>query len=300
MVEEITLRKVKTSEELSLDMVSAPGFLLKSVDWGTIKSTHHTYRYVNQIGKTVTGTSLETREVTIEGWIVATNEASMSSYKRVLNRFVNPQEALDLFYKEYQIRFLPDETVKYSINYAENNDIICKFQILGTCPNPLFSDKVEQISTFATTTAHFHFPLAMSADMPERGTVFGKRTESLIASVVNTGSVPVGMRIVFKANGLVVKPKLVKVDTQEQLLINKTLVADEEVIVNTNVGEKGVKGRVGNGEFTNYYMYRDLDSAWLQLTTDENLFRYDADEGLDNLEVFVYFYNRFLEVQECS
>lgn len=300
MVEEIALRKVKTSEELFLDMVSAPGFLLKSVDWGTIKSTHHTYRYVNQVGKTVTGTSLETRDIRIEGWIVATNEAAMSSYKRILNRFVNPQEAIDLFYKDYMIRFLPDETVKYSISYLENNDIMCKFQILGTCPHPMFSDIVEQKSTFATTIGHFRFPLVMSSDLPDGGVVFGKRTESLIASVVNTGSVPVGMRIIFKANGLVVNPKLVNVNTQERLVINKTLVADEEISINTNVGEKGVKGRVGNAEFTNYYRYRDLDSTWLQLSLDENLFRYDADEGLDNLEVFVYFYNRFLEVQECS
>lgn len=300
MVEEITLRKVRTSEELSLDMVSAPGFLLKSVDWGTIKSTHHTYRYVNQVGATVTGTSLETRDITIEGWIVATGETTMSMYKRVLNKFVNPQDAVDLLYKDYMIRFLPDETVKYSVNYEENNEIICKFQILGTCPHPMFSDSSEQRSTFAATTAHFHFPLVVSADLPEGGVVFGKRTESLIASVVNVGAVSVGMRIVFKAHGRVENPKLINVNTQERLMINKTLVADEEIVINTNVGEKSVRGRVGNAMFTNYYMYRDLDSTWLQLNTDENLFRYDADEGLDNLEVFVYFYNRFLEVQECS
>lgn len=300
MVEEITLRKVKTSEELSLDMVSAPGFLLKSVDWGTIKSTHHTYRYVNQVGKTVTGTSLETRDITIEGWIVATNETSMSLYKRTLNRFVNPQEAIDLFYKEYTIRFLPDETVKYSINYAENNEILCKFQIVGTCPHPMFSDKDEQRSTFAATTAHFRFPMILSTSLPEGGITFGKRTESLIASVVNTGAVPVGIRILFKANGVVKNPRLINVGTQEWLALNKTLIADEEILINTKVGEKGIKGRIGNTEYTNYYMYKDLDSTWLQLDLDKNLFRYDADEGLDNLEVFVYFHNQFLEVQECT
>lgn len=300
MVEDIVLRKVTTSEELALSMVSTPNFVLKSVDWGVIKSTHHTYRYVNQVGATITGTSLETRDITIEGWVVADSEAAMSVHKRTLNRFVNPQEAIDLFYKEYMIRFLPDQTVKYSVSYAENNEIICKFQIVGTCPHPMFSDSAEQRSAFAATAAHFHFPLVISTALPDKGVVFGKRTESLIASVVNVGAVPVGMRIVFKANGLVKNPKLIDVNTQERLVINKTLVADEEIVINTNVGEKSVKGRVGNVELTNYYMYRDLGSAWLQLNTGNNLFRYDADDGLDNLEVFVYFYNRFLEVQECS
>lgn len=298
MVEEIALRKVRTSEELSLDMVSAPGLLLKSVDWGTIKSTHHTYRYVNQVGATITGTSLKTRSITIEGWVVVTNEASMSMYKRTLNRFVNPQDAIDLLYKDYKIRFLPDETVKYSVTYPENNDIICKFQIIGTCPHPMFSDKEEQKSAFATTAANFRFPLILSAESPAKGVIFGKRTESLIATVVNTGAVPVGMRVLFKANGLVEKPSLINIDTQEHFVINKTLVAHEEISINTNTGEKKVLGRVSNSEFSNYYRYKTFDSVWLQLSPGENLFRYNADEGLDNLEVFVYFYNRFLEVQE--
>ncbi|MDD2496385.1 MAG: phage tail family protein, partial [Tissierellia bacterium] len=68
---------------------------------------------------------------------------------------------------------------------------------------------------------------------------------------------------------------------------------------NTNAGEKSVRGKTNNVDFTNYFMYKDIDSTWLQLKLGENLFRYDADDGLDNLEVFVYFHNKFLEVQEC-
>lgn len=300
MIEEITLRKVSTSEELTLDMVSTPGFILKSVDWGTIQSKHHMYKYINQVGVSVTGTSLETRPVTIEGWIVANGANDMTVWKRRLNKFINPQEEIDLFYKDYKLRFLPDGTVKYSIGYPENNDVVCKFQILGTCHNPMFSDKTEKRSMFATTIAHFRFPLILSPESPEGGAVFGSRTDSLIASVLNSGTVSVGMRIIFRANGSVENPKLINVNTQEKFVINKLLVAEEEVEINTNVGEKGVKGRVGNAPFTNYFMYKDIDSSWLQLAAGENLFRYDADSGLSNLEVFVYFYNKFLEVQECS
>jgi hypothetical protein len=46
-------------------------------------------------------------------------------------------------------------------------------------------------------------------------------------------------------------------------------------------------------------MYKDIDSKWLQLEVGDNHFRYNADEGIDNLEVFVFFNNQFLEVQEC-
>lgn len=299
MVERIVLRRVKNLDELTLDMVSTPDFILKSVDWGAIKGTHHSYKYVNQVGVTVTNTSLGTRDIAIEGWIVAQSESNMTHLKRMLNTFVNPREELDLIYNTYVIRFKPDESVRYSINFAENNDAFCKFQIKGTAPNPMFSEVSERELLFAATIPTFHFPLVLSTTLPSKGVVFGERTTSLFASVYNEGSVPVGMRIVFKANGVLVNPSLINVNTLEELKINKTLVADEEIEINTNIGKKSVKGRIGNTVFQNYYMYKDIDSSWLQLEVGDNLFRYSADEGIDNLDVFVYFNNQFLEVQEC-
>lgn len=301
MVEEITLRKVSNSEKIHMDMVTAPGYILKSVDWGTIKGTHNTYKYLNQIGVSVNNTSLGTRDIAIEGWIVAQHERDMSKKKAILNAFINPQEPLDLLYDDYKIQFNPDNTVKYSINYAENNDVVCKFQIVGTAHDPMFVDSIENQLNFATTTAGFHFPLVISPELPEGGVVFGSRTDSLIATVINKGSVPTGMRIVFRAKGSVSNPKLINVETQEQLLIRKDLVAEEEIEINTVVGSKRVRGRIGEtSPFTNYFVYKTLDSTWIQLAVGKNLFRYDADSGLDNLEVFVYFQNRFLEVQECN
>lgn len=301
MIEEITLRKVSNSEEIHMDMVTAPGYILKSIDWGVIKGTHNTYKYLNQIGVSVNNTSLGTRDIAIEGWVVAQHERDMTAKKVALNAFINPQEPLDLLYGDYKIQFNPDSTVKYSINYAENNEVVCKFKIVGTAHDPMFVDSLENRLSFATTTAGFHFPLVISPQLPEGGVVFGSRTDSLIATVINKGSVPTGMRIVFKAKGSVSNPKLINVETQEQLLISKDLVAEEEIEINTVIGSKRVRGRIGEtSPFTNYFVYKTLDSTWIQLAVGKNLFRYDADSGLDNLEVFVYFQNRFLEVQECN
>lgn len=299
MVERIILKRMKNQEELVLDMVSTPNYILKSVDWGSVKGTHHSYKYVNQIGESITNTSLGTRDIKIEGWIVAEDDKNMTALKRKLNSFINPQETITLLYSDYKINFCPDETVKYSVSAAENNEVFCKFEIDGTAPNPLFSDNSETISAFVTTEPDFHFPLTISEDLPDTGIVFGKRTPSLIVGLTNKGSVPVGMRIVFKANGTIVNPSLVNVNTQEEFTINKTLSAGEEVEITTIIGEKSVKGRINNDAFTNYFMYKSLDSSWLQLEVGENLFRYSAESGVNNLDVFVYFYNQYLEVQEC-
>lgn len=299
MVERIVLRRVKNLDELVLDMVSTPDFILKSVDWGVVKGTHHSYKYVNQVGVTVTNTSLGTRDITIEGWIVARNEDNMSFLKKSLNAFINPREELDLIYDTYVIRFKPDESVKYSVTVAENNDAFAKFRIEGTAYNPMFSETEESARPFATTAPLFHFPLVISQSLQDKGVVFGKRTESLIMNAYNEGSVEIGMRIVFKANGSLKNPSLINVNTLEEFRVNKSMVAEEEIEINTNTGKKSVRGKIGNEDSVNYYMYKDIDSKWLQLEVGDNLFRYNADEGIENLEVFVYFNNQYLEVQEC-
>ena len=299
MVEGIKLQNVETGAFLTLDMVSTPDFILNSVDWGAVKSTHHSFKYVNQIGAYVTGTSLETRSVTIQGWVIAENESMMTIRKTTLNRFFNPQQAVDLLYKSYVLRFLPDTSIRYSATVAENNEVVCKFKVTGYCPDPLFSEQAESKVTAASTQAMFRFPLVMSAaPNPPGGVVFGLRQPSLIVNVANNGAVDVGMKIVFKASGTLENPSLIDVNTQKFFKINKTMVAGEEITVDTIVGEKKIQGYL-NGVTSNYFKYRDLDSEWLQLKVGDNVFRYDADTNVGNLEVYIYYNNKYLEVQEC-
>lgn len=310
MVENITLKNKSTLATLELDVVTTPYYILDVVDWGQIGSTHHQYKYVNQIGVYVTGTSLETREVSITGWIVAQSENEMSLRKQMLNRFVNPQQLMELDYKEYALEFLPDQSIQYSATVVENNEVICKFKIVGMSPDPLFRENVENKTAAATTLGLFHFPLIIGCGNAELGNedkldngyptiMFGLRQPSLIVDVYNKGAVTTGMTLVFKATGTISNPSFINVRTQEYFKINKTMVAGETVTINTTIGEKKVTGELDGVQY-NYFKYRDLDSTWLQLEVGDNLFRYDADANLDGLECYVYFYNRYLEVQECN
>ena len=204
MVEGIKLQNVETRAILTLDMVSTPDYVLNSVDWGAVESTHHSYKYVNQIGVYVTGTSLETRSVDISGWVIASTEREMTNRKTILNRFFNPQQAVDLFYKDYVLRFLPNTSVRYSTAIAENNEVVCKFKVEGYCPDPLFSEQMESKVAAASTIAMFHFPLIISqTPNPPGGIVFGLRQPSLIVAINNSGAVDVGMKIVFKAQQII-------------------------------------------------------------------------------------------------
>lgn len=300
MVEGISLQNVETKSVLTLDMVSTQDYILQSVDWGAVESTHHSYKYVDQTGVYVIGSSLETRPISITGWVVANNEREMTNRKILLNRFFNPKQAVDLFYKDYVLRFLPNTSVRYSVTMQENNEVMCKFKIEGFCPNPLFAEQVETKVTAASTVGKFHFPLVMSkTPTPPGGIVFGIRQPSLIAVVDNKGSVSVGMKITFKANGTLTNPTVINVETQQFFRINKVMEAGEVIEINTTSGEKKVQGTL-NGVTSNYYKYRDFDSNWLQLEVGDNLFRYDAEQNIENLEVYINFNNKYLEVQECN
>lgn len=300
VVENIVFKRVDSNEELALSMIDTPFYILKNVDWGVVQGTHHSYKYVNQIGVSITSTSLKERSIVVTGWIIADTEEEMDKRKQFLNRYFDPRYEIDVTYKKYFLRFVPDNTVQYGTSESENNDTIVQFQIKGTCADPLFSEINGSKETIAATIATFHFPLIISTNLYERGLVFGYRQPSLTAKVTNKGAVEVGMKIVFKAIGELTNPRLIDVDTREFVAIEKSMVAGEEIVINTNVGEKSIKGKIGNEDYSNYFMYKDLDSTWLQLRLGDNLFRYDADSGLDNLEVYLYFYNKYLEVQECK
>lgn len=301
MVENIVLTNLATNDVLELDKVTTLYYILDNVDWGQITSTHHSFKYVNQVGQYVTGTSLETRDVIITGWVVARSEVQMTQRKNFLNRFVNPQQVLELGYKTYVLDFLPDMSIKYSAVIKENNDVVCKFSIVGTAFDPLFKEAVENMTAAATTVSLFHFPLRIG--IKERGyptVMFGIRSPSLIINVYNAGAVSTGIRMVFKAKGTVKNPRIINVQTQEFFQVNKTMAAGEQIVIETTIGEKRVVGSLNGGEEQNYFKYRDLDSTWLQLAVGDNLFRYDAESNLDGLEVYIYSHNRYLEVQECN
>nr|DAI66952.1 MAG TPA: tail protein [Caudoviricetes sp.] len=302
MVEDIILQNITTSDKIEMSMTATPDYVLENVDWGVIESTHHSYKYINQNGVYVTGTALGTRTVTITGWVIADNDTVMTDRKRKLNKFINPQQEIKLFYKSYTISFLPNTTIKYSTANADNNEVICKFKIEGLCAHPLFNDIQTIVISASQVEPTFHFPLEIEkwrgAVQTDKGVTFGVKQKNRIFNIVNKGDVPTGMQILFKANGVVTNPSITNIRTQSYFKLNKTMVNKEEITVNTVTGSKKITGKQ-DGEEVNYFKYRDLNSDWLQLEVGDNVLQFDADANVQNLDVYIYFNDSYLEVQEC-
>ncbi|NFK78255.1 phage tail family protein [Clostridium botulinum] len=163
------------------------------------------------------------------------------------------------------------------------------------CPNPFWTNVELNKKQIALWKGDFHFPLVIPVN---KGITMGYREPSLIVNVNNTGQVKTGMIIEFFARGTLSNPSLFNVNTREFIKINKGMVAGEKFIINTNYSKKKILQDL-NGVTTDILNYLDIvggGDTFLQLDVGDNLFRYNADSNLDNLEVNIYFSPQYLGV----
>lgn len=293
MIESIVLTNTTNLQSVLLDKEISE-LVLDEADLGTVKGTHHSYSYLNQVGVYIDSTTLGDRTVSISGWVIGDTYEELLLNKKVLNHLVNPMHSIDVIYKDrYKLTFKPDYSVQYSVSYEENNEVLCKFLIQGTCPDPTFTTKERQTALVSSIVPKFHFPLVIPKD---KGIIMGLRKQSLVATLNNEGDINTGLLITISCTGEVTNPTIQNLSTQEFIKINKELTTGEQIIISTSSGEKYIKG-ILKGVESNYFKYMDFDSSWIQLKVGENTLKYTAEEGANNLEVLISFLPRYLEVQ---
>lgn len=177
MVESIVLVNKSLGTSLPINMATRD-YVLENVDWGAIESSNKSYKFINQVGVYVTGTTLESRTISILGWVVADTIEDMKRRKKFLNSFVNPLQRIDLQYNEYRIEGIPETSIKYGSEMPENNEVMCKFLINLFCPDPMFYTQNGSYVSVANWAPKFKFPLIIPSgnyvtygDTPQGGTL---------------------------------------------------------------------------------------------------------------------------------
>lgn len=298
MIEEILLKNKTINKQIRINKTTTENYVLDTVDLGVIQSTNNTVQYIDQIGVSILKKILGTRNISIEAWIIG-SEKQITERKKLINEFCNPLQDMELVYKDYRLEFTCTTTVSYGVTEETNNYAMAKFKIDGFCADPLFYGLKEQHFNLQTVRGMFHFPLIFNPNMEPPGVTFGILGENNIISVQNEGSLESGMRINLKAmgNGFT-NFCITNVRTEEFFKINKAVEFGEEIEINTEIGNRFLRGRLGD-ENLNYFRYKDFASSWLQLSEGDNLFRIECDDGFENLDIDIFFNNRYLEVQEC-
>ena len=265
-------------------------FFLENIDGiSGLKNTIYSNKGMGQDGSTCVGSTLDDRNIIIQGAITENKKLN----REKLLSIINPKLKSKLIYTDGNIRKYVECIVETAPIIPKENKL--KFQISLLCNNPYWRDYIDTKINIALWKGDFHFPLVIPIN---KGIIMGHRESSLIVNVNNKGNVKTGMIIEFFARGTLSNPSLFNVNTREFIKINKEMVAGEKIIINTNYGKKKIIQNL-NGIETDILNYLDIvggGDTFLQLDVGDNLFRYNADSNLDNLEVNIYFTQQYLGV----
>ena len=193
--------------------------------------------------------------------------------------------------KEYYLIANLDSAVSFPEGNENQNEAWHKGTIYFTANDPYFYEKNSKKVEVASWIGSFEFPL----EIVEDGIELGYREQSLIANVTNDGANDTGMIIQFKAQATVLNPSLININTYEELKLNFEMIGGDIIEVSTYKGQKSVT-LIRNNVKSNIFNTLDLSSTFLELSPGDNLFRYNADEGLDNLEISMTFNNKYVGV----
>lgn len=264
---------------------------------GTAATVNYTESTVD--GSHYQNTNLENKDFDIpffinkvvpEPWWI--EEKRNEAYK-VFNPKASPMR-IDIETKageQYFINANLEAVPSFPTGFENDNSSWQKGLLQFSANDPFFYKKEAEKVDVALWIGNFEFPL----EITEEGIEMGYRSPSLIVNVLNDGQEATGMMIRFKALGTLKNPTLINVNTYETLKINTTMLGGDVIEISTYKRRKSVM-LIRNGAQSNIFNLFDINSKFLQLEVGDNLFRYDAEEGIDNLEVSITFAPRLIGV----
>lgn len=260
-----------------------------------IRNTIFSVSGMGQDGDLFLGSRIDAREIDITGVIRERKKDVVQVLRRTLTHVLNPKNTARLVYECGEIKRVIN-CVTENAPVFKRQPIFEQFSINLVCLNPFWSETTDIREDIALWRGSFEFPEPGGLELQDEvGWEIGYREPSLIVNVSNLGDVPSGMKIVFYALGVVENPSLLNVKTGEFIKFNLSMDPGDVLSITTGYGEKTVT-LLRNHIESNAFRSLDVDSTYIQLASGDNLFRYDADSDLKNLEIAIYHKNLYMGV----
>ena len=303
MITKFEVLNLTTDDRITFGQDLDCDYLYKSdgIDWGSVSAKHNTYNYPGQMGVSVYSSKINERDISITAWVyymlsekerktIPRREWEEYAYenikmkKDILSGVFNPVDTIRIRTGGYYIEGKPSSSVKYGKNEDDNNIYFCKFSISIYCNNPMFKKETIVRKAISGDIPAFSFPFSLT----DKGFIFGTRKNYLTLVVENEGNVAIGGRITLKAKGVVINPSITNVETLETMVINKTMIAGEEIIITTTDGsDRGVVGKVSGNE-ENYLKYWNFKNVWIKFQKGTSLIEYATEnQSEEQLEVTI-------------
>lgn len=256
-----------------------------------VKNTVYKTSSMGQNGESYNGQKIEAKDIDIHGAINTMDKERAYELRRKLIKILNPEIGGRLVYEFGEFKRVIRCRVSGEVKPYRKN-LFVQFGIPLECLDPFWREETEQKQDIASWIPCLEFPVEIPDD---EGMEFAYREPNVIVDVYNEGDVQTGMRIEFRATATLHNPILLNVETREFIKINAEMKAGDIVTVETGYGKKGAT-LYRDGVTVDFYRKLDTDSTFMQLEVGDNIFRYDADDGVDMLEVSIYHDNGYLGV----
>lgn len=230
-------------------------------------------RSTMQIGSSITAQSVRPRSFTIDGAIFEPIGTIRKNLLDVLAPQIPATLTIEQNGESWYLDVVPEKTPEIT---AGNG--VQFFQTRLHAAYPYWRTTASYATQVAGLIALFKFPFFTGGSW-----WISKYSDSYFSTIENRGNVPVGFRVIFTARSAIENPELYHVDTGKRILIRKSMIAGERVIVSTVYGQKGVTCISASGAVTNGFRYLSFDSDLsMTLNPGSNLLRIDATnrEGL--------------------
>lgn len=176
-----------------------------------------------------------------------------------------------------------DVYIKGIVEKFEANlfDKVQQPQISIICPQPYFIATTEDVIGFTDSESLFEFPFSISWP-PGKAISEGK---GRISQLVDVGEATTGIIIKISAvGGAVTNPTVMNRTTGDTFTINYTMSDSQQIVVNSNVGEKSIYLYTGSSK-KNFLSKRKYGTQWITCVPGYNDFYYTADSGSDYMQV---------------
>lgn len=201
--------------------------------------------------------------------------------------------------KPITIEVQTDNRLGITTGYVESNepDIFSNAEstiISILCPSAYFSGGNLIDTVFSGVESLFEFPWE-NPSLTESLIEFGSVYIDTIRSVFYTGDEDTGVVIYVDVMGPVNDLTIFNVSTAEVMAISSAqiialtgsdLVAGDRLIISTGKGQKFIH-LVRAGVTTNILNALGSDADWFTIQRGDNLFTYEADSGVDNLQFLI-------------
>ena len=251
----------------------AGGFLInKPTGIDTLTVSLSQAKGINQTGATIQSTNIQPRPVSITGRFVGDMQPQN---KEKLISVIRPDLGGKLYADDFYLDVWPTATP--TIEPRTHN---ARFQFSLLAAYPYWCKDDSAATVLSGIQKMFKFPWNIA-----RPYQFGKLMETKFMNVFNKGQVPVPFTATFTAKGDVVNPSITNAVTGKSILVKKSLVSGEQLVIRITHDRTYVTSNI-DGDCRGAL---SLKSNLFALDVGDNVLKPEADSGLSNMQVNIDF-----------